>query len=64
MPAETTLESLAAQVQAMRSAQKNYFRYHSKSDLKRSIEIEKRVDDLLKSIIEKQPVTEQKNLFS
>jgi hypothetical protein len=64
MPTETTLESFTEQVQAMRSAQKGYFRFHSKSDLKRSIELEKRVDDLIKSIIGKQTITEQKNLFS
>lgn len=63
MQTETTLESFAAQVQAMRSTQKEYFRFHSKADLRRSIELEKKVDDLLKTIIGKQTIIEQTKLF-
>ena len=62
--AETTLESFAETVQRMRACQKNWFRFHSKKDLKESIQLEKLIDDLVKSILKNEPIVSQKNLFS
>ena len=64
MQTEITLEQLAQKVHSMRKAQIFYFRTRSKSALKESIQHEKNVDDLIKSIIHKQPQIIQQNLFT
>ena len=63
MQTEITLQSFAETVQRMRAAQKNWFRYHSKKDLRESMQLEKLVDDQIKLILDGKPIVLQQNLF-
>ena len=65
MQDQINLHELAKMVQRMRDAQNDYFRHgKNKITLKRSIELEKKVDDVLKAIITDTPViVQQKNIF-
>ena len=64
MSTQQTLQSFAETVQRMRSAQKNWFRFHSQKDLKESMQLEKLIDDLIKSILQDKPIVSQQNLFT
>lgn len=64
MQTEIMLQSFAETVQRMREAQKSWFRYHSKKDLRESIQLEKLIDDQIKLILDGKPIISQQNLFS
>ncbi len=63
MQTEINLHDYALQVQRMRDTQKEYFRFRTKTLLQRCIALEKKVDDISKSIITDTPIIEQKKLF-
>ncbi|MDQ2718205.1 MAG: hypothetical protein M3Z26_00385 [Bacteroidota bacterium] len=64
MQAQINLHELANMVQRMRDAQTEYFRHRHKITLQRSIELEKKVDTVLKAIITDTPIiNEQQKLF-
>ncbi|MGN6802382.1 MAG: hypothetical protein ACTHJN_10775 [Ginsengibacter sp.] len=63
MENEIDLETFAQLVQSMRKAQREYFAYRSKNTLKKSIEMEKRVDDIIRSVVNEKPIPKQSKLF-
>ncbi|MGN6247367.1 MAG: hypothetical protein ACTHNG_03365 [Ginsengibacter sp.] len=63
MQNEIDLETFAQIVKSMRKAQREYFAYRTKTTLKRSIEMEKRVDDIVRSLAEEKPIPKQSKLF-